>query len=417
MKILKKIKSTHLLLAVLVLLLLFFRVYQIEDRNQFTYDQVDNAWAAKTIIIDRNFPIEGMQVKQNTGLFIGPLYYYYIVPFYLVFNLDPVASGYIAAFTSVISILILYFITKKIFSSRVGIIASLIYIFLLPYIEFDRIQWPVNFVPAISLVIFYSTYKILTNNLRYFFLLMLSLGLSFHFHMTSVFYVVILFFCLPFFPRKKDTIKYFFYSLPIFIVLISPILYLLFVTNQISTGSSYASSSYHGIHLRRILQLANDAFLEFAVILHPFKIKILRFVLPALFFFIYLKDGLKRERIVFCYLILLWILVPWILLSGYSGELTAYYFIIPRFIIVIMTSYLIAKAIFSMNKLISVSSITAFILFLVYNFNLFIQAEYQGMSYYRKRTLEQMKRQEPFQFTQGAPEPYIYYYYTHAEKK
>lgn len=413
MNFFNKINLSFLTLAVLVGFCIFLRWHQIEERNQFTWDQVDNAWAAKNIIVDREFPIEGMQAKLNSGLFIGPLYYYYIAPFYAAFNLDPVASGYIAISSSVISLIILYYVTKSIFSYKEALIAGLLYVFLTPYIEFDRVQWPVNFVPAISLVIFYSIYRILNGSIRYFFLLMLALGISFHLHMTSIFYIFIFILSIPLLPRKMETVKYFFYSLPIFIIFISPILYMVLGANYFSRGTSYASSSYHGFYLRRMLQLGSDAFLEFATLTHILKISVIRFLLPLAFTILYLKEKLSRKRIIFCYLVLLWILIPWILLSTYSGELTVYYFIIPRFIAVMMAAYILVKLIFAKNIFVSLTSSVLLGAYLAHNVVLFFQAEYDGISYYRQRTLNRMEKGEQINFQQGAPESYIYFYYTH----
>ena len=413
MNFIKKVNISLLTLAVLIGFCVFLRWYQIEERNQFTWDQVDNAWAAKTILIDHELPIEGMQAKLNSGLFIGPLYYYYIVPFYAAFNLDPVASGYIAISSSVISLIILYYVTKSIFSYKEALIAGLLYVFLTPYIEFDRVQWPVNFVPAISLVIFYSIYRILNGSVRYFFLLMLALGISFHLHMTSIFYIFILVLCIPLLPRKRETVKYFFYSLPIFIIFISPIIYMLFGVNHFSRGTSYASSSYHGFYVRRMLQLSSDAFLEFATLTHALKISVIRFLLPLIFIAVYLKEKINKKRLIICYLVLLWVFIPWILLSTYSGELTVYYFIIPRFIAVMLASYIIVKFVFAKNTLLSLVSSAVLGAYLAHNVVLFFQAEYDGISYYRQRTLDRMEKGEQINFQQGAPESYIYFYYTH----
>ena len=105
---------------------LFFRFYQLEERNPFGWDQVDNAWAAKNIIVEHKWPLVGMVAKQNTGFYIGPLYYYFIAPFYWIFNLDPIASPIAAGITSIVSFFVLFFITKKLFSFNVALMASFI---------------------------------------------------------------------------------------------------------------------------------------------------------------------------------------------------------------------------------------------------------------------------------------------------
>jgi len=63
-----------LILFLLLAVTAFLRFYQLDTRSPFGWDQVDNAWAVKNIIIDHRFPLVGMQAKLNSGIYIGPLY-------------------------------------------------------------------------------------------------------------------------------------------------------------------------------------------------------------------------------------------------------------------------------------------------------------------------------------------------------
>lgn len=68
----KMLRNKKTLLFIGIFLLhLFFRFYNFEVRNIFRWDQVDNAWAAKNIIVDHKFPLLGMVARQNTGFYIG----------------------------------------------------------------------------------------------------------------------------------------------------------------------------------------------------------------------------------------------------------------------------------------------------------------------------------------------------------
>ena len=69
----------------------------------------------------------GMQAKLNSGIFIGPFYYYYIALFYFITNLDPIASGIAAGFTGIITFFVIYFVTKSLFSEKVAFIAVFLY--------------------------------------------------------------------------------------------------------------------------------------------------------------------------------------------------------------------------------------------------------------------------------------------------
>ena len=85
-----------LILGILFVFHVFFRFYGFEEKHGFSWDQVDNAWAAKNILVEHKFPLVGMVAKQNSGFYIGPMYYYYVAFFYLLTNLDPIASVFIA---------------------------------------------------------------------------------------------------------------------------------------------------------------------------------------------------------------------------------------------------------------------------------------------------------------------------------
>jgi len=103
-------------LVVLFLIHIFFRFYQLEARASLGWDQIDSAWAAKSIVIDRHVPLQGPVAKGNTGIYMGPLYYYLIAPVYWATGMDPIASPIFGAITATINAVIVYWVTKKMFS-------------------------------------------------------------------------------------------------------------------------------------------------------------------------------------------------------------------------------------------------------------------------------------------------------------
>ncbi|MCL4386320.1 MAG: glycosyltransferase family 39 protein [Cyanobacteria bacterium] len=157
------------------------RFYQIDTRNGFGWDQVDNAWAAKKIIVDHNFPLLGMVARGNSGIYIGPAYYYLISIFYWFTNLDPIASGIFAGLTSIFTFFTIFFVIKKLFSFNMALIAVFINTISFFAIMFDRTQWPDYLIPAVSLIIFYCLYQILLCKPRYLIFLAIALGFSFSF--------------------------------------------------------------------------------------------------------------------------------------------------------------------------------------------------------------------------------------------
>lgn len=60
-------KTTLLIFIVLFAVQIFTRFSYPDTKSDFSWDQIDNAWAAKNIIYDHKLPLVGMQAKGNTG--------------------------------------------------------------------------------------------------------------------------------------------------------------------------------------------------------------------------------------------------------------------------------------------------------------------------------------------------------------
>lgn len=404
----------------LLTLHIFFRFYQLEGRNPFGWDQVDNAWAAKDILVDKKFPLLGMVAKTNSGFYIGPAYYYLITPFYWFFNLDPIASGVFAGVTSIFTFFVLFLITKKIFSTHVALFAVFIHTVSSSLISADRVQWPVNFIAPVSYIIFYALYKIMNGNEKYIFLLAAAIGFSFNIHFTSIFYPIIILFSLPFFPRTKEALKYILFSIPLFLLWVFPII----ISEIFQKGSSsqhlgnYINNYYHGFHLRRVLQLANDAFIEFEQIITYNNVKFIKFILFPLFIITSCYPRFAREKVLLSYLMFLWFFIPWMIFSVYSGEISNYYFALTRNIVILIISFLAVYVLEKKYFLINISIITFwFFYFLsnVYSFNDI--KESQPLSKHRKTVIDKINMRIKIEFAHGVAEPYIYYVYTRNKKK
>lgn len=413
-QVFKKVRNNRKEILVLIIILgvfVFLRFYQFEERNPFAWDQVDNAWAAKNILVEHKFPLTGMQAKLNSGVFIGPLYYYYIAFFYFLTNLDPIASGIAAGVTGIITLITIYFVFKNLFFQNIAFIAMIFYTVSFTAIIGDRTQWPVNFIFPISLLIFYSLYKIVTSSPKHILLLAVLLGLSFNIHFTSTFYPIIILLCLPFFPRTRETLKYILYSIPILLIVISPIIYYLVKSiGASSRGLFYLGTYYHGLHLTRVLQLTSDAFIQFESMLFFPQLKYLGWIFVPLFGFAYVKEKIAKERMLFVYLCALWILVPWFLFSLYSGEIADYYFLITRPIVLIIMAYLFY---FVFKRALTPLKIFLILLLVFYSYaNIvkFLGEDPIDLKKARREALAKMQN-EKIEFMEGVPESYLYYIY------
>lgn len=260
-----------------------------------------------------------------------------------------IASALFAGFVSIVSFFVFYYLTRQLFGIDVALLSVLIFTFSKLVIESDRLQAAFVLIPILSYIIFYFLYKIAAGKERYILYLAVIIGFGLHIHFTSVFYLIITFLLLPFFPRNKKTILYYILSIIIFIIFISPMLYSTFVLKD--SGSSgiinYLSASYHGFHLRRFLQLTHDGFISFKLIVQLSLFQRIAYVIPFLFLLVYffrrnLKQT-KKEHFLLGYLLILFILVPWVVFSMYNGELTHYYFSHSRYLAIITLAYLLME--------------------------------------------------------------------------
>lgn len=406
--------KNKLLIIVLVIFILelFLRFYQIDQRGSFGYDQVDNAWAAKNIIVDHSFPLVGFVAKGNSGIYIGPLYYYLIAIVYLIFDLNPISSGIFAGITSIFTFWSIFYVVKKLFSWKIAIIAVFINTIAFNAIMFDIIQTPVNFIPGISILIFYFLYKVITEDAKYLIPLSVIIGLSFHVHFTSIFYPIIVLLASIFFIWNRKTLWHILISIPLCLIWLVP--NIIAQINGNSQGShlvSYISTYYHGFHLRRMIQLIGDAIIQFDSYLFFDRIKPLKIIILPLFFLVYFWKSISKDKLKFSYLAILWFLVPWMVFTVYSGEISDYYFRMSAPIALMIISYLIFRLFSSVNLILKIIMVFIFLYYVFSNMNQLLNYRGTGFRQSEKYILELMKKGEAMGYKQGSAESYIYYYY------
>lgn len=413
--ILTKYFFTHKIQIIFLILLIthiFLRFYEIPQRTELGWDQIDSAWASYDILINNHVRLEGIPIKGNAGMYLGPIYYYLIAPFYLLTSLDPIASPIFAGVISIAGFFTLFYITKKIFGVNIALIALFINTFSNSMFS-DRVQSAFTLIPLVSYVIFYFLYKIINGDLKYIIYLAVVAGFAFHIHFTSIFYPVMILLASPFFPRNKKTIYYMLLAVPIFILFVSPILYaVFFIKNPTSNNFvSYLNTYFHGLHLRRILQISHDAFISFEDIL---LFKILRpfvFLIMPLFILINYFTNSKKERFLLVYLLLLWILVPWFGLSLYRGELTDYYFSLPKYIAVSTIAFLTMYLYSRKFLLIKLFVVIFWIVYAAYNLNVFTKVPNGNYLSVKSSAEEAIRSHKFIEFKDREPYSYMYHIY------
>lgn len=419
-RLLSKATFSNTVLLLIFFAFLFLRFYQLESRSEFRWDQVDNAWAAKDILIEAKLPLVGMVAKQNTGFFIGPLYYYFIAPFYWLFNMDPIASAVISRVTSTITFLVLYIVAKKIFSNKIALWVVALYTFSYYFLYEEGKQWPINFIAPVSLLIFYYLYKLLAEKKeKYVFLLTIFTGISFHLNFTAIFFPIIIFCCIPFFPRTKKMLFYSLTSFLLFIMFFVPniIFELQHKASSTSHMLSYVSGYYHGFHLRRFIQIAPLSFIQYTLMLSVTKVDWLGYVvLPVFISILWFSKNIKKKTILI-YLVLLWTFIPWIVFSVYKGEITDYYFALSVPVMLIAFSFIIESLLAHKNLIFKSVILLILCYYFFINLSSFFSFRLQGIDYHKQQARKAIAEGKIINYTIGDPQSYIYYIYFEKKNK
>ena len=101
-------KRAYLFLLAILLIGAFLRFYRLGEMAAFDFDQEYASNFAYSVI--KEFPVQliGQQLSVE-GLFMGPLYFYYLVPFFALFNLHPF-GGFVGSVILGLTTVVAYFI-------------------------------------------------------------------------------------------------------------------------------------------------------------------------------------------------------------------------------------------------------------------------------------------------------------------
>lgn len=395
------------------LLFIFFRFFQLEERLALGWDQIQNAWKVKDLLIDHKFPLLGMAAKGNSGVFIGPAFYYILAAFYAVTKLHPIAAGYYAGVMSVVTGMVLFVVIRRMFSERVALITLAIASVSFKVIFSDRLAGPVHLLPLVSALIFYLWYKVLAGDSKLLPALAAVIGFAFHLHVTAIYYVFISLLCVPLILRKKIPLKLYIWSALALVVWFIPSLVANIRQNNtvVLSAGGFFTAFYHGIHLRRILQLLPDAFIEFEKIILLGPLSFIRYIMVPVFIILLWKREKRKKALVIIYLTLLWYIVPWIVLSTFSGEISDYYFVSTRIPTLFVIGYCI-DTVLSTRKWYLVGCVGIVFLWFAYsNIALFWKSNDRNFIKQQERAQAYIQSGRRMDFQEGIAESYLYFYY------
>lgn len=222
MKFFKKITIQTYLLFFILILASFLRLYRLPEMAIFDYDQ---AWAADFAYrIIHQFPIQMIgQALSVEGLFMGPIGFYLLTPFYLLTGLHPLGGSIGAVFFSLLIIAAYFWVGKTLINPQAGLIAAFIRAVSLTEIGNDLNPAPLTISELWVLLLWLMFYKYWRGNTKVFpvitFLLALFTSMHpVHFPLFAVFVILIAL------RRKWPSLKTLALSIATFLIPLSPLI-------------------------------------------------------------------------------------------------------------------------------------------------------------------------------------------------
>ena len=136
--------------AVLVLAA-FLRLYHLREFTIFLGDEGRDALVVKHMIVDHKFTLLGPTASVG-GFYLGPSYYYFMIPFLYIFRLDPVGPAVMVALFGIATVALLYWTMRSWVGPNAALVSAFLYASAPGVVSASRSSWNPNIMPFFSLL-------------------------------------------------------------------------------------------------------------------------------------------------------------------------------------------------------------------------------------------------------------------------
>ena len=161
-------------LGLIVVLAAFLRFYRVEEYLRFLGDEGRDVLVVKHML-EGKWTLLGPTASVG-GFYIGPIYYYFMLPFLWLFKLNPVGPAYMAGLFGLGLVILTYFAVKKFFDEKIALLAAFFAAISPKLIEMYRFSWNPNPMPFFALLTIYLLYLGFDKNKKIF---IVGAGISF----------------------------------------------------------------------------------------------------------------------------------------------------------------------------------------------------------------------------------------------
>ena len=224
----KNLKFQQLFLLLILLSAVFLRFYNLEDSLMFQGDQGRDSLVVSSIFKDLD-PVFIGPVTSIGNMYLGPFYYYFMLPFLFLSYPSPMGPVYAVAAVSVLAVFLFFQITKKIFQIKTAYLATIFFTFSAGVVNLARFSWNPNLAPFFSLLMFYFTYQAWKKDSKYWLAVAICFSILIQLHYVTLlaFSGAALILLVQLFEKKKNKkqlIKHVILSIAIFLLSLTPLM-------------------------------------------------------------------------------------------------------------------------------------------------------------------------------------------------
>ncbi|MCX6792157.1 MAG: glycosyltransferase family 39 protein [Candidatus Gottesmanbacteria bacterium] len=152
----EKIKRRWWLIPFIIILCVaaYLRLYKISGYMTFLGDEGRDVLVVMHMIVNHKFTLLGPTASVG-GFFLGPIYYYFMLPFLWAWKLNPVGPAIMVALFGIATVFLVFKVGKDFISPLAGLVAASLYALSPLVIAYSRSSWNPNLVPFFSLLLIY----------------------------------------------------------------------------------------------------------------------------------------------------------------------------------------------------------------------------------------------------------------------
>lgn len=321
------VKENWILIAIL-LIGAFFRLYNIAGYMTFLGDEGRDAIVVRNLLVHADPILIGPGTSVG-GMYLGPLYYYFMAPFLFLAGYSPIGPAVGVALLGVATIFLVFVVGRDWFSEKVGLFAALLYAISPTVIIYSRSSWNPNIMPFFSLLSIYSIWKAYESREasrevgRWLIICAISFAFVLQSHYLGILLAPVL---LLFWFKSHIPIRYNLYAITLFLFLMSPLLLFDIRHDWMNSRALYKFLTVReeilSINLWSVFPKIYTIFSDIAISLLTAK-NILLGKLVSLILLIFIISFKKSKTF--------WYIIPWLIfgiigLALYKGNIYDHYF-------------------------------------------------------------------------------------------